>query len=555
MIDIAVRLKRYLGSSSQALLITLELAVIKKYESLIIDELKDNLHDPSKLFQTVNRAYHKLSLKNKITKYGSDFPLVSVSKYLIDAAVDADAISLFIQEFSIEKNSNDLYGFSTPVELKELMVSLLNIKDYESVYNPCFGIGGFFGTIAEQSRTVTLFGEEIEDVYRRIGGLTAQLSGITECTLVKSDVILDPHYCKDDEYTKFDKVICNPPLDMSFDIDSIKNDSRFKKYGLPPANASELLFLEHAIASMKEKAVVMVRLSVLQRSTNEAKIRTSIAYDGKIESVIALPKGIIPHWREDMALVILSKNNKDILFIDANRPYFSKRKGRRNTIYRVAEIVERSKNRTTDKYATLVPLSNVSAESLSPAYYFQKNRDPLNSKTLSSVSSFIFRSQRLRSNTDSYTVSYSEIGVRNIIVNGYIFCSNIKKYGSLKRVNIFKLQKLDILLPLRGNASTVGIIGEHRETLVCNSGLICIRSEEKTQAYALYLYLRSDKGQKALDKLYDESPNRTINPEILATLTVPNILDPKAKEKFEDLRNKQKEINILERTIHTIINQ
>jgi len=79
-------------------------------------------------------------------------PLVSVSKYLIDAAVDADAISLFIQEFSIEKNSNDLYGFSTPVELKELMVSLLDIKDHESIYNPCFGIGGFFGILLSKKQ-------------------------------------------------------------------------------------------------------------------------------------------------------------------------------------------------------------------------------------------------------------------------------------------------------------------------------------------------------------------------------------------------------------------
>jgi len=64
---------------------------------------------------------------------------------------------------------------------------------------------------------------------------------------MKSDVILGPHYCKYVACTKFDKVICTPPQDISFDIDRIKDDSRFKKYGL------------------------------------------AIAYDGKIESVIALP--------------------------------------------------------------------------------------------------------------------------------------------------------------------------------------------------------------------------------------------------------------------------
>ena len=280
-----------------------------------------------------------------------------------------------------------------------------------------------------------------------------------------------------------------------------------------------------------------------------------MAYDGKIESVIALPKGIIPHWREDMVLVVLSHNNKDILFMDANQPYFSKRKGRRNTIYRVGQIAETVKKRSAGRYAALTALHEISAESLSPAYYFQKSTDRPDRKTLVSVTDAVFRSQRVQSNTEADMLPYHEIGLMNIVRNGYTVHSNSKKHGNPKRIGIFKLKPLDILISLRGNAGTVGIIGEHEGTLICNAGLICIRPKDEKEAYGLYLYLRSDKGREALDALYDESPNRTINPETLETLTVPNVSDPKAKEYFEDLMKLQEEISVLEENIHRLVNK
>ncbi len=83
----------------------------------------------------------------------------------------------------------------------------------------------------------------------------------------------------------------------------------------------------------------------------------------------------------------------------------------------------------------------------SSAYYFQKNRDPLNSKTLSSAADSIFRSQRLRSNTDTDTVPYNEIGVKNIIKNAYTLYSSIKKYGTLKR-GYFQIKRIPFYISI-----------------------------------------------------------------------------------------------------------
>ncbi len=554
LINIALKLKKYSGSSSRALMMTLELALLKKYRPQITKELEEHINNPSKLITIYNRFYHELSLRHRITSYEEGFPLTLITKYFISAGVAPADIASLIQEFTIERNNNDLYGFSTPIELKELMVGLLDIKNDESVYNPCFGIGGLFGTIASVSQQVTLYGEEIEEAYRVIGGLTAQLSGIKSCTLKNSDVLSNPAYCTKDECDKFDKVICNPPFDLSFENTILKEDFRFKKYGIPPANASELVFLEHAAASMITKAVVLVRLSVLKRSSNEAKIRTAMAFDGIIETIIALPKGIIPHWKEGMALIVLSHHNKEILFIDADKPYFSKRRGRRNTIYRADEIIETVKDRKVSQYAISIPIVSISAESLSPMHYLQKNCVSTNVKALSNITESIFRAQRLGTLLANRESGYREVGIRDIVPNGYTTTSDSVKSGRRERIEQFRLNKYDILLPLRGYAGNVGIIGKSDDTLVPNSGLIIIRLKAYEDTHGLYLYLRSTIGQDALNKLYEESPNRTINPDILGTLLIPNRFGYDTEERFQKLIDIQKKIDRLSLTIREVVN-
>ena len=263
--------------------------------------------------------------------------------------------------------------------------------------------------------------------------------------------------------------------------------------------------------------------------------------EGSIEAIVSLPKGIVPHTKEDLALIVLSKENKNILFVDANRPYFSKRQGKRNTIYRVEELVEIVLKRQKSEYSTLVPLQEISAVSLSPTYYLKAAGHDRNLGKIATI----FRAQRVAATNG---IPYQEIAIKDIVPNGYTSKSQTIKRADPNKAANFRLQSLDILLPLRGSPSSIGII-KTSHLLIPNAGIIVIRTKKSEEAYCLYLYLRSAKGQQELQKLYDTAPNKTLSPALLQTLKIPKNLGRNCKERVERIFAYQKQIEKLEEKI------
>ena len=537
--DIALRFRRHIDSNAFALLYTLELTLIKKYDPLAIKEMRQNISDTSKLLTLLNQSFKKLKLPHNPSTI-PNLPIRSILKQLFSADISIGAVSELVQRFTIERYRNDLFSYSTPQQLRELMVRLMNLQDSESIYNPCFGIGGFFIEIAKSSKSVQIFAEEKERINQLIAGLIAQLCGIKKCKLHVTDTIAHPAFCVQDACQKFDKALCNPPLHESINTAPLQKDWRFAKYGLPPANASELFFMIHLLHSFKKRAIILIRESLLKRG-QEAKIRIKIAFDGLIEAIVSLPRGIVPHTKEDLALIVLSKDNKDILFVDANRPYFNKRRGKRNTIYRVKELAEIVLKRQKSKYSTLVPLQEISAISLSPSFYLKAtNHDP----NLQEIAT-IFRAQRVAVTNG---IPYQEIAIKDIVPNGYTSKSQTIKRADPKKAAKFRLQNLDILLPLRGSPTSIGIV-KTSHLLIPNAGIIVIRTKKSEEACCLYLYLRSAKGQQELQRLYDTAPNKTLSPSILQTLKIPENLGTNCKERVERIFTYQKQIDKLKEKI------
>ena len=537
--DIALRLRRHIDSNSFALLYTLELALIKKYDPLAIQEIRQNSNDTKKLLTLLNQSFKKLKLPHNPSTI-PNLPIKSILKQLFSADISIEAVSELVQRFTIERYRNDLFSYSTPQQLRELMVRLLDLQDSECIYNPCFGIGGFFIEIAKSGKSVQIFAEEKERINQFIAGFITQLCGIKKCKLHITDTLTHPAFCVQNACQKFDKTLCNPPLHESINTAPLQNDWRFDKYDLPPANASELFFMIHLLHSFKKRAVILIRESLLKRGL-EAKIRTKIAFDGLIEAIISLPRGIVPHTKENLALVVLSKDNKDILFVDANRPYFSKRRGKRNTIYRVEELTEIVLKRQKSEYSMLVPLQEISAVSLSPSYYLKATNHNPNLQEITTI----FRAQRVAATNG---IPYQEIAIKDIVQNGYTSKSSTIKRADPKKAAKFRLQSLDILLPLRGSPSSIGIV-KTSHLLIPNAGIIVIRTKKSEEAYCLYLYLRSAKGQQELQRLYDTAPNKTLSPSILQTLKIPKNLAKNCKEKVERIFTYQKQIDKLKEKI------
>ena len=84
--------------------------------------------------------------------------------------------------------------------------------------------------------------------------------------------------------------------------------------------------------------------------------------------------------------------------------------------------------------------------------------------------------------------------------------------------------------------------------------MIVIRLKEKDEAELLYLYLMSTMGQKNLQKLYDESSNKTISPDILETLLIPIDFKVFDKDKLQKIFTLQNTINTTKKAVKELLN-
>lgn len=226
--------------------------------------------------------------------------------------------------------------FFIPQNVTELLVRLLDIQQEMSICDPTCGTGSFLVACANYIKNETgklnnvlLYGEGNNSQNWVIAKINLLLHDIFDFDIRRGNIIRDPQLVKDNKLMRFDRVIANPPLNLSWSSENADFNyySRFR-YGIPPKNNANFIFIQHILATLKEngKAVVIVPLGVLFRSGKEGLIRKRIIEDDLIEAVIGLPANLLIGTTLPIAILILTHNKVEkrknkILFIDANNQY------------------------------------------------------------------------------------------------------------------------------------------------------------------------------------------------------------------------------------------
>lgn len=218
------------------------------------------------------------------------------------------------------KKSGDDY---TPRTLVDLMVSAVNPRKGESVYDPVCGSGGFLVAAGKHDLNafgeVLLSGREINISSARIAKINCYLHGFYNASIkVESSLRFV-------ECGKYDIVLANPPFSMPFsDLEGI--DYSFFEFGLPPKSNADYAFLQIVIKSMKEsgRAAVVVPQGVLFRGGDEGEIRKSIILSGLIDAVVTLPSNIFINTAIPVSVLMLKGSAieaEGIFFVDGAAVY------------------------------------------------------------------------------------------------------------------------------------------------------------------------------------------------------------------------------------------
>ena len=184
------------------------------------------------------------------------------------------------------------------------------------VYDPACGIANVLTRIAEHGTASRLIGSDINRDALRVAAQRAFLRQ-ADIDFFAGDVLAtDP-----DPSLRADIVVAEPPFGMSWDPSSKLIDPRFS-FGVPPKMASDLAWVQHAIAHLapEGRAFVLTVPGALFRSGSERQIRANLLSAGCVEAVVGLPSKMLPHTSIGPALWVLRPQDEasDVLLIDAS---------------------------------------------------------------------------------------------------------------------------------------------------------------------------------------------------------------------------------------------
>lgn len=264
------------------------------------------------------------AIKDFLAGDGAKWAKTSLSTF--EKVSSEDIKDYILDKISTWNNRTEHNGFimGMPLSLKDLTVSILDINSNDSVIDLGSGLGSFIIHIAKKYPYKTLQGIEINYQTVLYSSMIAYLEGV-QPEIILGDVL------KLDSKNKFNKILTFPELASDTEIPFIKK-------------TLELL-------SEKGRAVVLMGqgfLFVDGRGYKEA--RRNLIDGGFVEAVIELPGGVLfPSTAVNTCLLVLSKGNKEVRFVDASAFYENTRRGASSLTTEAANSIFEMMKEDSDK--------------------------------------------------------------------------------------------------------------------------------------------------------------------------------------------------------------
>ena len=243
-----------------------------------------------------------------------------------------DAYEHLLMKFAPQKaKEGEIY---TPREVIKLMVEILDPKPGKSVYDPCCGSGGMLiishSHVTEkygekEVRKLFLSGQERSPTIYAICQMNLLLHDIKNGEIVNGDTLDYPRLRENGRLKTFDVVIANPPWNQDgYGEDRLKR-ANFRErftFGYPPNDKADWAWVQHMLASSKEKVGIVLDQGALFRGGSEREIRRQTVEKDWIEGVILLPPKLFYNTGASGIIIIFDKNKPQnrkgkILFINA----------------------------------------------------------------------------------------------------------------------------------------------------------------------------------------------------------------------------------------------
>ncbi|WP_406530116.1 N-6 DNA methylase [Streptomyces sp. I8-5] len=251
-------------------------------------------------------------------------PSVPLLRAVAELAAGTGAGETFEFLLGRQLDANPRQYTLTPPELAELMAALVEAgeRPARAVLDPAAGTGALLRAVAGPA---ALYAQETDPDLAALTALRLALHTDTGCALaartadtLRADAF--PHLAAD-------AVLCHPPFnERNWGHDELAYDPRWE-YGFPARTESELAWVQHALAHLREggTAVLLMPPAAASRRSGR-RIRADLLRRGALRAVIALPAGAAPPYGIPLHLWVLRKPgggthpSPELLLVDTAEP-------------------------------------------------------------------------------------------------------------------------------------------------------------------------------------------------------------------------------------------
>ncbi|MCI8611788.1 MAG: N-6 DNA methylase [Clostridiales bacterium] len=451
---------------------------------------------------------------------------------------------------------------STPQSINRLCMAILAPMN-GTFYDGTAGIGS---TCIEAKRyaekkggKLTIYAQEKLTVLCAVSMIRAYMNGIERFNAQSGDVLISPRYVTYDRPTQFDYSVMFPPLGQSWGAaqDIYCSNKLDKLFAIVPKSNTEWLFVQHQIASLKDKTgrgIIAVSTGTLFNDSTR-HVRQEVLSWNCIECIITLPSNILPFTTSPLSLIVINKgiswwdSNAGILMVQTEK-MFDNIDSVRITEQLDEQVIEKIGTivcaRKETQYSRIVPKEEIMSNDyimLPSRYIFDSDiKTDLGTVTikpellqgwpiLDEVSERIYRGiNGSRVTSEVVGKEYKIINYADI-QNGELQTGGLKTCYVTGKADPYLVQPGDILVSCKGAQIKTCVVPENMHDVLLSLNFIGIRLK-KTDYCSMFLlqYLNSPVGMAYLKGRQIGTSIITLKNEDLKRMPVPRVCLEKQKK-------------------------
>lgn len=244
-------------------------------------------------------------------------PSAPLLRAAAELAAELDARKAFEFLLGRHLDANPRQYTLTPTGLAALMADLAGPAT--TVLDPACGTGALLRAVAAAQGAPATEEQHLDgqDSAPELAALTALRLALHTRAVVRT-AAADTLRADAFDSLRADAVVCHPPFnERNWGHDELAYDPRWE-YGFPARTESELAWVQHALARLREGGVAVLLMPPAAASRRSGRrIRADLLRRGALRAVIALPPGAAPPYNLPLHLWVL---RKPALVAQAARP-------------------------------------------------------------------------------------------------------------------------------------------------------------------------------------------------------------------------------------------